>query len=570
MLESLFIQLSLIIVIAVIISVIMRMMKQPLIIGYILTGILVGPYFLHITGSEQAIATFSKFGITFLLFIIGLSLDPAKIKKVGLTSLSIGLGQIVFTSGIGFFIARALGFTVVPALYVAGALTFSSTIMIVKLLSDKDEMNTLHGRIMVGFLVVQDLVAALLLMVVPLIVNGGTFEVNKLLIASGLLAVVIPFGAFILAPLSKKMAKTQELLFLFSIGWVLLMALIFDFFHIPIEVGALLAGITLSVFPFANEIKARMKPLRDFFILFFFVWIGTQMFFTDIGALWPAIIIFSLFVLIGNPLIVMLIMRWMRYSKRTGFLSGLTAAQISEFSLIFIAMGIKLGHLESDILALLTAIGLITIFGSTYLIFHSHKIYGYLAPFLNLFEIEVEKIDAIQFEPDQTHDVILFGCDRIGFNLLDVLNEVSSNLLVIDYNPEVINKLSERDINSQYGDAKDPELLDALALEKAEMIITTTPDFEANSLIIGETRERNQDVIIIAASYHLKDAIDLYKEGASYVFLPHLLGAGHAAELIKEIGFDQEKVRKKGREHLSKIEDLESRGFDFSLGEDII
>lgn len=565
MIEGLFIQLSLIIVIAVVISVIMRALKQPLIIGYILTGILVGPYFLNIAGSEQAIATFSKFGITFLLFVVGLSLDPSKIKKVGFVSLLTGLGQIIFTSGIGFLLARSLGFGATSALYIAGALTFSSTIIIVKLLSDKKEMSTLHGRIMVGFLVVQDIIAALLLMIIPLLASGQPLQLqwNKIFLAFSLLAISIPFGAFVLSPLSKKMARAQELLFLFSIGWVLLMALIVNFFSIPIEVGALLAGITLAAFPFSEEMKARMKPLRDFFLLFFFVWIGTQMVFTNVASLWPAILVLSLFVLIGNPLIIMLLMKTLHYSKRTGFLSGLTGAQISEFSLILMAMGVSLGHLQSDALSLVTAVGLITISVSTYLMIHSHKIYGGLSPLLGFFERGADKVDAEQVELDQAYDAILFGCDRIGHNLLEVLQEVSDKLLIVDYNPEVVEKLSEKGFNAQYGDAKDPELINSLDLEGAEMVITTTPDFEANSLVIGETRERNEDAIVLAASYHLEDTIKLYEVGASYVFLPHLLVAKHATSLIQDVGFDQERLKELREDHLERLEKLNEEDFDY-------
>ena len=572
MLESLFIQLSLIIVIAVVISVLMRALKQPLIIGYILTGILVGPYFLDLVGSGQTIDTFSKFGITFLLFVVGLSLEPSKIKKVGLVSLLTGLGQILFTSGIGFLLARLLGFAFTPALYIAGALTFSSTIIIIKLLSDKKEMNTLHGRIMVGFLVVQDLVAALLLMIVPLMAGGQALELqlNKLLLAGALLAISVPFGAFVLSPLSKKIARAQELLFLFSIGWVLLIVLIVSFFNIPIEVGALLAGITLAAFPFAEEIKARMRPLRDFFLLFFFVWIGTEMMFVKVAEIWPAILVLSLFVLIGNPLIIMLIMKVLRYSKRTSFLAGLTGAQISEFSLILVAMGVSLGHLSSDALSLVTAVGLITISVSTYLMIHSHKIYGVFSSALSLFERETDRVDADKLEGEQSYDVILFGCDRIGHNLLGALQEVADNLLVIDYNPEVVEALSEKGFDVQYGDAKDPELLDALDLEDAKMIITTTPDFDANSLVIGETRERNKEAIVVAASYHLEDTIKLYEAGASYVFLPHLLGARHASKLIQEVKLDREQLEKMKKKHLARLEKLNEEDFDYHLQEDLL
>jgi len=425
---------------------------------------------------------------------------------------------------------------------------------------------------MVGFLVVQDIVAALLLMVIPLLAGGQSLQLqwNKIFLAFSLLAVSVPFGAFILSPLSERMARAQELLFLFAIGWVLLMALIVNFFSIPIEVGALLAGITLAAFPFSEEIKARMKPLRDFFLLFFFVWIGTQMMFANVAGLWPAILILSLFVLVGNPLIIMLIMKVLHYSKRTGFLSGLTGAQISEFSLILMAMGVSLGHVQSDALSLVTGVGLITISVSTYLMIHSHRIYGGLSPILGFFERKTDKVDAERVELDQAYDIILFGCDRIGHNLLDVLQEVSDKLLIIDYNPEVVESLSQKGFNVQYGDAKDPELLDSLDLEGAEMVITTTPDFEANSLVIGETRERNEEAVVLAASYHLEDTIDLYEAGASYVFLPHLLVAKQATGLIREIGFDKERLKELRENHLKRLERLKEEDFDYKHENGII
>lgn len=563
MLESLFLQLGFIIVIAVILSGVMRLLGQPFLIGYILTGILVGPYFLNIAGPQEAIATFSKFGIAFLLFVVGLSLDPAKIKNVGFTSLVTGVGQVLFTSGLGFLIARFLGFGYLTAGYIAVALTFSSTIIVVKLLSDKKEMDTLHGRIAVGFLVVQDLIVALLLMVAPLLAkNGAEFEVEKLLMAFGLFALIVPFGFFVLPPLCRRLAKSQELLFLFSIAWVLLLAMLFEFFHISIELGTLLAGITLASFPFAYEMKARMKPLRDFFLLFFFIWIGGQMAFANLAQFWPAILVFSLFVLIGNPIIVMVLMGLMRYSKRTGFLSGLTVAQISEFSLIFVAMGVHLGHLGQDILSLITAVGLVTIFGSTYLVVHSHRLYAWFSPILKPFERKVRKIDALQVKGKKPYNVILFGCDRIGSNLLEVLERVGGSLLIIDYNPEIVRRLRRAGYNAQYGDAKDPELLDALNLEKVKMVVSTVPDFEANALVIREVTKQSKQAVVIAVSYHTEDTLRLYKQGASYVFMPYFLGAAHASRIIDEFRFDKQAFQEKKTEHLAQLRQKEKQDFD--------
>jgi len=391
---EIFIELSIIIGITVLITGITKLLKQPLIIGYILTGIIVSPYFLNIVQSAETIKVFSQIGIALLLFIVGLSLSPKVIKEVGKVSLITGIGQIIFTSLIGFFIGRLLGFSVIVSLYIAIALTFSSTIIIMKLLSDKKDLEKLYGKISIGFLLVQDIFVIILLMVISSF--SGNLSMNSLSFGS-ILGGILLIGGFvlisiyILPKLSIFFAKSQEFLFLFSIGWGLGLAALFYYMGFSMEIGALVAGIALSMSPFHYEISSKMKPLRDFFIILFFILLGSQMVFGTINELIVPAIIFSLFILIGNPLIVMILMGLLGYKKKTGFQAGLTVAQISEFSLILIALGVSAGHLTNEILSLVTIVGLITISGSTYLILYSDKIYPYLSRYLSVFEREKVK-----------------------------------------------------------------------------------------------------------------------------------------------------------------------------------
>ena len=269
-----FVELSIVIIIAVVVAGIMRLLKQPLVIGYILTGIIVSPYFLNIVTSTDAIATFAQIGIVLLLFMVGLNLNPRIIKDVGKVSLVTGVGQVIFTSLIGFFIGQLLGFSTIVSIYIAVALTFSSTIIIMKLLSDKGDLETLYGRIAIGFLIVQDLIVIVILMVISSIPTGldfATLALESVFKGVGLLILLFLISVYIFPRITKAIAKSQEFLLLFSIGWCFAIASLFYYLNFSIEAGALLAGITLSLSPYHYEISSKMKPLRDFFIILFFI-----------------------------------------------------------------------------------------------------------------------------------------------------------------------------------------------------------------------------------------------------------------------------------------------------------
>jgi len=550
---EIFIELSIIIGITLLISGIIRLLKQPLIIGYILTGIIVSPYFLNIVRSTETITVFSQMGVALLLFIVGISLSPKVIKEVGKVSLVTGIGQIIFTSLIGFFISRLLGFSVIVSLYISIALTFSSTIIIMKLLSDKKDLEKLYGKISIGFLLVQDIFVIILLMIVSSFSNNLSIaNISLWTILSGILLIFgfILISIYILPTLLKFFAQSQEFLFLFSIGWGLGLAALFYYMGFSMEIGALIAGITLSTSPFHYEISSKMRPLRDFFIILFFILLGSQMVFGNISQLIIPAIIFSLFILIGNPLIVMILMGLLGYKKKIGFQAGFTVAQISEFSLIFIALGVSVGHLTNEILSLVTIVGLITISGSTYLILYSDKIYPYLSKYLSIFERKKVKKEGQKFKD---YDIILFGYNRIGYDLLQSFKKLKKKFLIVDYNPETFLELSKKKIDCKYGDVDDEEFLNELNLSKTKMVISTIPEFETSLLLINKIRQINKDSIIIVVSHNIKEAKILYDKGATYVIMPHFLGGSHASKMIDEYKIDINKFLDEKKKHLEQL-----------------
>ena len=554
---DIFLELSIIIVIATIIAGIMRLFKQPLVISYIITGVLAGPALLNIISTEETFGIFADIGIALLLFTVGLNLNPKIIKEVGMVSLITGIGQVVFTSVVGFFIASALGFSTITSIYIAVALTFSSTIIITKLLSDKGDMNSLYGKISIGFLLVQDIVVIFILMVASSITDEFSLaSILSAVVIKGLGFFLIVFVAsfYLLPGLIKYVAKSQEFLLLFALGWCLALAGSAYYLGFSIEIGALLAGVTLAISPFRYEISSKMVPLRDFFLVLFFIILGSQIALENIGQFIVPILIFSVFILIGNPIIVMIIMGLLGYTKRNSFLAGLTVAQISEFSLIFVALGVSLGHVTQEVLSFITAIGLITIAGSTYLILYSDKIYNALSGYLNIFEKKGKRVDENERHKKGSYDIMLFGYDKMGSDILNTLEKLNESYLIVDYNPETIQRLLKKGMYCKYGDVGDCELLSELNLESIKMAVSTIPKLETNLLLINKIRESNKNAIITVVSYNLDETMRLYNAGATYVLMPHLLGGYHISSMIKKYGLNPEKFLKEKEEHLQILE----------------
>lgn len=561
MVTGVFYELSGVIIIAVAIAGLMTLLKQPLIISYILTGIIVSPYVLGlIKGTTDSLAIFANLGIAFLLFMVGLKLNPKVVREVGKVSAMTGIGQFLFTFTIGFSASHLLGFDTVTSLYLAIALTFSSTIIIMKLLSDKGDVETVYGRISIGFLIIQDLIAVLVLMILSATASGD----NLVLLAfqTGLLGLGLLFSLFlvsiyVLPKILHVIGRTQEYLLLFAIGWCLGLATLFDMLNFSIEIGALLAGVTLSMSPYHFEISSKMKVLRDFFIVLFFIALGSELVVLHVHQHILPIIVFSLIILVGNPVIVMFLMGRLGYTKKNSFFAGLTVAQISEFSLILIALGIKLGHLGQDALSIMTMVGLITIFGCSYLIHYANKVYPLLSPYLKVFERTGTKTDEYKHHKHEEYDIIVFGCNRVAYDLIESLKNLKKKFLIVDYNPEVITCVANEGFACVYGDISDPETLKEIDLASSKMIISTLHDLDTNLILIDAVKKINKDIIIIVTSYNVEDSLRLYEEGANYVIIPHFLGGHRTATLLEDYGFDLEKFLQYKIEH---VEYLKRRG----------
>ena len=553
-LEELFFEIGFILVIAAGLSFIVYRLKQPLIIAYIIAGILAGPSVFALAKSPEVFDVLSQFGVAFLLFTVGLGLNWRTIKEVGGIAFATGAGQVLFTSVVGYLIGVSLGFDVLTSVYLAVAFAFSSTIIIIKLLMDKGDLDSLYGRISVGFLLVQDFIAMLILLGLGAFQGGASIE--GVVVATVIKVIIlVPILWFISAKIVPRLvayaAKSQELLLIFAVAWCFLIAGILVWFGFGVELGALIAGVMLSGTVYEREINARIRPLRDFFLIIFFIVLGTQL---EIGSFAETIvptILFSLFILIGNPLIVLLIMRALGYHPRTGFLAGTTVAQISEFSFIVIAAGVVAGHVDSSALALAAAVGLLTIAGSSYLIEWNEQIYDFFKPIFRF--LIPRRSNTIPIKKEPRAKVMMFGFHRIAGSLLKTIRKMDEPYLIVDFDPQVVRELNDVGEKTVYGDVGDDVFLGELGAHRANFIISTIPDVVISLSILSYLRSKRFKGTVIVSARSQYEAEQCYKAGATYVIVPDILGGTKLNEMLQKKKTSKKSWKTVGKRDLDKI-----------------
>lgn len=486
---------AIILIASAVAGVVAHRLRQPLIAAYIVVGIAAGPAGMGWVGGGGEIELLAQIGVTVLLFVVGLKLDVHIVRRIGPVSLGAGLGQIAFTLLVGYLLCEALGMDAVTALYIAAALTLSSTIILVKLLSDRREIDSLHGRIVVGVLIVQDIavVAAMTLLgstpgAAEGVMGMAGWLTLKLFIAA---VAVFVLMRYILPPLLERLARSQELLMLFAVAWGIALAAVGEHLGFSKEVGAFLAGFSLASTPFREALSARLATLRDFLLLFFFIDLGAKLQIAALGAHVMTAVALSVFVLIVKPLIVLVIMGVMGYRKRTAFLTAVPLAQVSEFSIVLLALGMNLDHIDETALSIVTLVALVTITASTYMIIFLQPLYTRFAPWLAFFErrspareLEVERIRT----EDTAPEIIVFGAGRFGRRLIEQLTRRRLRVLAVDFDPENVRTLRNRRLHVRFGDAEDPQFAGTLPLQNVRWVVSTLPEHDANRCLVQALR----------------------------------------------------------------------------------
>lgn len=550
--SSLFFQLSLVLALAAGISVIMRLLRQPLIIGYILTGLIAGPAFLNIIHNQTDFTTFSQIGTTLLLFIVGLGLNVKLIRSTGKPAFLVFLSNLIFLCLFAVGSSRLFGLNLTEALLIGLGLTLSSTIVVVKTLADNHEQNRLHGRLIVGVLLVEDLAATLSLIIIASSGQGSASgELTMLAVKGIILAALLTFVSWAILPkLAKFFAASQEFLFGFALAWAFSIALLFDVAGFSVEVGALFAGVSLASLPYAQEISSRLKPIRDFFLLLFFINMGGHLTLGGIEtALVPALLCVAAVSFI-KPFSVANTLGVMHYTKQTSFKVSAHLSQVSEFSIIMLALASTRGLVGGHVVDIITLTTLISIASSSYLMKYDGALFRRLQHFLPIIErklLNPETGKALEYK------CLLFGYRRGGHEFLRTFRSMHKPYAVVDYNPEIVETLEHQHIPVVYGDATDYELLGEIGMDGAELVVSILPGIQNNITLLHYLRKHNPKCIFICHANDYDDAASLYEQGAAYVMLPHFIGSEKMSAFIHRNGTNRKAFDMYRRDHLVSI-----------------
>lgn len=550
--HEVFSELSAVIIVTVAVSLFMRLIRQPLILGYILAGLLVGPSALDLIHHTEMFEAFSSIGIALLLFIIGLGMNAKELKKLGRVIIFVSLTSLLTIGSIGFAAGAALGYGRLESAIIGLALFFSSTIIIVKLLSDKKEQNRLHGQIAIGVILVEDLVATFALLFIVAGKQGG-LEVHELLLLLLKGALLISFlvlaNTRILGRLTRAVASSQELLFLFAISWGFGIASLFEFAGFSLEVGALFAGVTLASLPYAQEIAARLKPLRDFFVVLFFITLGESLNVTNLQAAVVPALILSVIVIALKPFVITTSLGIMGYTKRVSFKAGINLSQISEFSIVLIVLAAASGIVRPEISAIITLVAIITIATSTYLMHYDDALFRWFDRFkLHMFEREPKHKER---RKRSGYQLVLFGYHKGGHEFIHTFTQIGKPYVVVDYDPGVVDSLENRNIPCLYGDATDPELLEEVAIGNAKLVVSTFTEYRVTEQLVRSVRRVNPDAVIVCHAENQHEAINLYEQGATYVMIPHYIGSEKVSSFIKKNGLDKSQFDQFREKHIT-------------------
>ncbi len=580
---NLILELGIVIILATFFGYIARAFNQPLIPAYIIAGIVIGPVLGLVTNSD-VITSMSEIGIAFFLFVIGLEMTLKKLKDVASVALLGGSIQIVILFFLGLATAFFLGFKSIEMLYVALIVCFSSTMVVVKLLSDKKELDTLHARIIIGILLVEDLFAVFALSIMS-IVQDITPLIFLIAIFKGVIFIIAAMTIilYFFHPLFKSAAKSQELFLLLSLSTCFFFSILalnigniltyflaspnFDPLGLAsspqilnslksgfsIAIGAFIAGAGLANLPYNLEIIGKVRPLKDFFSTIFYVSLGLSIGINFAGSILVPVLVLTLFVILIKPFVIMFICSIFGYAKKPSFQTAISLTQVSEFGLIIVAQGIVLGHIQNNFLVLIIILSVITISLTSYVSKYESRIYDVFFRNFMLFD-KLSPAKNLEYFPQKIkNNIVVVGYNRIGYKVVDTLRKMKKKIIVVDFNPETIHSLISQKIPCIYGDISDLEIIERLELKGVKTLISTVSDLTDNILLIRKLKQENKDAIAIVTALDIPDGLELYENGADYVILPHYIGAEHVSLLLEDFSKNIKKIIKTKVAHIQEL-----------------
>jgi Kef-type K+ transport system membrane component KefB len=544
--HSLFYQLTFVLLVAGLIALLVSLLKQPSVIAFILTGVLVGALGYSQIHQLSIFSDLGEIGITLLLFMVGLELDMRRLKELGRVVIYTTIGHTLLAFILAFFLSQALHFSLAASVYTAIALTFSSTIIVVKILGEKGQMQSLAARIAVGCSIVEDFMALIILLFIGNPSGGGTI-INSLpgwqiavitLVRALIFFLLLAFVSKKILPwLLKYLGRSDELLLSFSLAWALGLA---AFASLPwvgfnFAIGGFLAGLALANSEVHWEIAARVKSIRDFFIIIFFIVFGSQLALGNIGRHLPAVVILSLFMMLANPLIILFLLGRQGYKPKTAFLVGVTTAPMSEFSFILVALANRAGQLDNQTAGILTVVGILSIGLSSYAISGADRLYIWLKPALRIFDRHLPDVEKNSDEVVLKNHIVLVGAHRMGQHIIRSLEKLDRPLVLVDINPEIVNRYTAEGFNAVCGDITEGYIQDQVNLSGARVVISTVPNIEENLALLEAIKRKSGKIKpkLIFSAQNEAEAKKLYDREIDYALSPHFIGGQHLAKILE-------------------------------------
>lgn len=545
-------EIGMIMIIATIFAFIIKALKQPLIPAYILAGIIVGPALLGLVKNQDLILSLSEIGVAFLIFTAGLEIKFKKLKEVGSTIAVVGILQVVITFAIAFLVSMALGFYNQSAIYIGLIVAFSSTMIVLKVLADRREINSLHGRIIIGILLIQDVVAIVALMILS---SEFSFMSLAIIAVKAILFILLTIVmSRAINPVLGYSAKNHELMLLVSISFLFLFVIASYLGGFSLIIGAFFAGVCLANSDYKTEIEGKIIPLREFFSVIFFVSLGMQLRLIPMNYVY---ILFALFllVIVIKPLIIMFLVRIFGYKKSTSFLTGNSLGQTSEFSLILATMALGLGHITESLFSTLVLLTIITMSLTNYFIGYEKKFEKWFSWPLNILS-RIKSKEELEYYSEGGKKVIIIGCHRMGSLFVKEFENNKEELFVVDYNPEVIRNLMHKQVPCVYGDFANEEVFEKAEIKRAEIIISTIPDIDDNLVLLKKIRRINKNALVFIVADRISEALQLYDRGADYVILPQIVGGQKVSQIIEKTGINRAELARIKKEHIKYLDSI--------------
>ena len=550
-------------------------LHQPLILAYLLAGVVIGPVGLKWVTDLTSIQTVAEIGLILLLFVIGLEIDLKKLASAGPPMLLTGALQvpICIALGLGYFalFGARVGGGDYSLIYLAACMSLSSTLVVVKLLNDRMELDTLPGRITLGVLVIQDLWAVVMLAVQPNISNPNLLPLAFSLWKGALLVVgALALSKYVLPYLFRSVAKAPELVLVTGLAWCFFVAGVASFIGLSREMGALIAGVSLSTFPYNLDVMAKATSIRDFFVTLFFVALGMQIPIPSLRVL-GLVAVASVFVILSRVVVVPILYA-LRLGLRTSLVPAINLAQVSEFSIVIAFLGVSARpqQIGTDVLTVVILTFAVTSVASTYMINSSYRIQNLLTGLLKRIGLRDLDVAAAQEEEAERYPVVFLGFFRDASSILyefehegdvEESKDFVSKIMVIDFNPTVMRELRRRGIKVVYGDIAHADTLRYAGVEAADLVVSSITDDvlrgTSNLRLLKNVRTQAPHVRVVLTTEHIPQALRFYEAGADFVFIPRLYSAAACARILRKglkEGFEE--VRRQAIGHLQHRQEV--------------